>query len=67
MKEQDGNIMEEAEERFFIMSEQDDVGDITALKYIQENYGRETAVRILKKYCTPKTSKEEKYDRLQSY
>ena len=57
MKEQDGDIMEEAEERFFIMSEQNDVRDITALKYIQENYGRETAVRIWEKYCTKKNFK----------
>jgi hypothetical protein len=45
------DVMEEAEERFFIMSEQDDVGDITALKHIQVKYGRDIAIRIWKKYC----------------
>ena len=38
--------MEEAEERFFIMTENDDVSDIDALKYIQEKYGRPVAVKI---------------------
>jgi len=41
----------EAFERFAIMAEQSDVGDIKALKYIQEKYGREVAVEIWVKYC----------------
>ena len=41
----------EAFERFCIMSEQSDVGDIAALKYVQEIYGREIAVKIWKRYC----------------
>lgn len=42
--------MEEAEERFFIMTENDDVSDVDALKYIQEKYGRPVAISIYKKY-----------------
>ena len=46
----------EAFERFCIMSEQSDVGDIAALKYVQEIYGRETAVKIWEKYCKEKNN-----------
>ena len=42
---------EEIEERFFIMSAEPDVGDITACKCIQEKYGREMAVKIWEKWC----------------
>lgn len=42
---------EEAEERFFVMSEQPDVGDVKACKYIQQKYGRETAKKIWNKWC----------------
>lgn len=45
---------EEAFERFCIMSEQSDVGDIKACKYIQSKYGREIAVKIWNKYCKEK-------------
>ena len=38
-------------ERFCIMAEADDVGEIQALKYIQEKYGRAIAVEIWQKYC----------------
>ena len=41
----------EAFERFCIMAENKDVGDIDALKYVQEKYGRAVAVEIWKKYC----------------
>lgn len=44
-------LFEEAEERFFIMSSQPDVGDIEACKYIQKKYGRATAVKIWEKWC----------------
>ena len=37
---------EAALERFFIMTSQPDVDDVTALKYIQEKYGRPVAVKI---------------------
>lgn len=40
-----------AEERFFIMSAEPDVGDVKACKYIKEKYGREIAVKIWEKYC----------------
>ena len=46
----------EALERFAIMSEQSDVGDINALKYIQEKYGRAVAVEIWGKYCKGKNN-----------
>ena len=47
----DTDKFEEAEERFFIMSAESDVGDIKACKYIQEKCGRETAVKIWEKWC----------------
>ncbi|MBO7715767.1 MAG: hypothetical protein J6S85_19550 [Methanobrevibacter sp.] len=43
-------LFESAEERFFIMSSQKDVGVIDALKYIQKKYGREIAVKLWEKY-----------------
>lgn len=46
----------EAFERFAIMAEQSDVGDINALKYIQEKYGRAVAVEIWEKYCKGKSN-----------
>lgn len=45
---------EEAEERLLIMSAEPDVDDITACKYIQKKYGRETAVKLWRKYCEEK-------------
>ena len=42
---------EEAFERFAIMAEQKDVGEIKALKFIQSKYGRPMAVKIWEKYC----------------
>ena len=45
----------EAFERFAIMAEQSDVGEINALKYIQEKYGRAVAVEIWKKHCKGKS------------
>ena len=47
---QDSKI-EEAEERFLIMTAEPDVDDVTACKYIKEKYGRETAVKLWEKYC----------------
>lgn len=41
----------EALERFAIMSEQPDVSEIDALRYVQKRYGREVAVKIWEKYC----------------
>jgi hypothetical protein len=41
----------EALERFAIMSEQADVSEINALKYVQKQYGREIAVKIWEKCC----------------
>lgn len=41
----------EAFERFCIMTENQDVDDITALKYVQSKYGREIAVQIWERYC----------------
>lgn len=46
----------EALERFAIMAEQSDVGDVNALKYIQEKYGRAVAVEIWEKYCKGKSN-----------
>ena len=37
---------EEALERFFIMTAEPDVDDITALKYISQKYGRPVALKI---------------------
>ena len=42
--------LEEACERFCIMTENPDVDEITACKYIQEKYGREIAIEVWKKY-----------------
>lgn len=42
---------ETAEERFFIMTENNDVDDLKAIKYIQERYGKEIAVKLWEKYC----------------
>lgn len=52
---------EAAEERFFIMTEQKDVTDVEALKYIREKYGKEIAVRIWKAYCEGKNEKQGKH------
>lgn len=41
----------EALERFAIMSEQSDISEINALRYVQKQYGRELAVKIWQKYC----------------
>jgi hypothetical protein len=41
----------EALERFAIMSEQPDVSEIDALRYVQKQYGREIAVKIWEKCC----------------
>ena len=43
-------------ERFAIISEQSDVGDINAFRYIQEKYGRVVAVEIWEKYCKGKSN-----------
>ena len=50
---------EAAEERFFIMTAEPDVDDITACKIIQAKYGREIAVKIWKKYCEGKNEIKE--------
>ena len=44
----------EALERFAIMSEQPDVSEVDALKYVQNQYGREIAVKIWDTYCKTK-------------
>lgn len=44
----------EAFERFCIMTVDGNIDDVTALKHIQEKYGRETAVEIWKKHCKRK-------------
>ena len=44
-------MFDEAFERFCIMTESKDVGEIEALKYVQAKYGRPIAVEIWKKYC----------------
>mgnify|MGYP007104100944 CR=1 FL=1 len=43
------DILEEAEERFCIMAEQSDVGDVQAGKFIAAKYGREIALKVWKK------------------
>lgn len=48
------SIGEEAFERFCIMSEQEDVGDLKAILYIKEKYGRKIAEEIWNKYCKEK-------------
>ena len=48
------SIGEQAFERFCIMSEQEDVGDLKAILYIKEKYGREIAEEIWNKYCKEK-------------
>ena len=53
------NNYEAAEERFLIMTAEPDVDDITACKIIQAKYGRETAVKIWKKYCEGKNETNE--------
>ena len=40
----------EALERFSIMTESN-VDEVTALKYIQSEYGRDIAVKLWEKYC----------------
>lgn len=40
-------VIYEAFERFCIMSLQEDVGDIKALKFIRKKYGREIAVKVM--------------------
>lgn len=50
---------ESAEERFFIMTENSDVDDLKAIKYIQDRYGKEIAVKLWEKYCG--TTKKEMY------
>ena len=42
----------EALERFAIMSEQSDVSEIDALRYVQKQYGREVAISLWTKYCS---------------
>ena len=42
----------EAVERFSIMAEQSDVGEVEAAKYIQAQYGRPTAVAIWRQYAS---------------
>jgi len=41
----------EALERLSIMTVDGGLDDVTACKYIQEKYGRETAVKLWEKYC----------------
>lgn len=41
----------EALERFSIMTVDGKTDDITALRYIQQIYGREIAVKIWEKFC----------------
>ncbi len=41
----------EALERFSIMTVDGKTDDITALKYVQQIYGREIAVKIWQQYC----------------
>ena len=41
----------EALERFSIMSEQSDVSETDALRYVQKEYGREIAVKIWERFC----------------
>ena len=48
------SIGEVAFERFCIMSEQEDLGDLKAILYIKEKYGREIAEEIWNKYCKEK-------------
>ena len=43
------DILEEAEERFCIMAEQSDIGDVQVGKYIAAKYGREIALKVWKK------------------
>lgn len=42
---------ESAEERFLIMTSQNDVTDIEACKYIQKKFNREIAIKLWEKYC----------------
>lgn len=51
------DILEEAEERFCIMAEQSDVGDVQAGKFIAAKYGREIAIKIWKKLNGKKDSR----------
>ena len=38
-------------ERFCIMAEQEDVGELKAIRYIKERYGEKVAKEIWEKYC----------------
>ena len=49
------SIGEGAFERFCIMSEQEDVGDLKAIRYIRDKYGRKIAEEIWSQYCKQKS------------